>query len=47
MSTDRFTEKEKMDIFGGGKSIVHPQYRIGRTDGQMISPLSGGEGSAF
>jgi hypothetical protein len=29
MSTDRFTEKEKMDIFGGGKSIVHPQYRIG------------------
>ena len=29
MSTDRFTEKEKMDIFGGGKSIVHPEFRLG------------------
>ena len=27
--TDRFTWKNINDIFGGGKSIVHPQYRLG------------------
>ena len=27
--TDRFTWKNIKDILGGGKSIVHPQYRIG------------------
>ena len=45
--TDRFIWKNIKDIFGGRKSIVHSQYRIGRTDGQMISPLSGGDGCAF
>ena len=27
--TDRFTWKHIQDIFGGGRSIVHPQYRVG------------------
>ena len=45
--TDRFIWKDIKDIVGGGKSIVHPQYRNGRTDGQMISPLRGGEGCAL
>ena len=45
--TDRFIWKNIKDIFGGRKSIVHPQCRIGRIDGQMISPLSGGDGCAF
>ena len=45
--TDRFIWKHVKDIFGGGKSIVHPQFRIGRKDGQMISPLSGCDGCAF
>ena len=26
---DRFTWKNMKDILGGGKKIVHPQYRIG------------------
>ena len=31
--TDRFTWKNMKDILGGGKSIVHPQYRVGGTAG--------------
>ena len=31
--TDRFTWKNMQDILGGGKSIVHPQYRIGGSAG--------------
>ncbi|QNI59076.1 hypothetical protein SynBIOSU31_02210 [Synechococcus sp. BIOS-U3-1] len=27
--TDRFTWKDIKDIFGGGKSIVHPEFRLG------------------
>ena len=26
--TDRFTWKDIQDIFGGSKSIIHPQFRI-------------------
>jgi hypothetical protein len=31
--TDRFTWKNMKDILGGGKSIVHPQYRVGGSAG--------------
>lgn len=37
--TDRFTWKNIKDIFGGGKSIVHPEFRVGGN--------SGPEGSSF
>ena len=31
--TDRLIWKEIKDIFGGGKGIVHPQYRGGGSAG--------------
>jgi hypothetical protein len=31
--TDRFIWKNMKDILGGGKSIVHPQYRVGGSAG--------------
>ena len=31
--TDRFTWKDIKDIFGGGKGIVHPEFRLSGTAG--------------
>ena len=45
--TDRFIWRDMKVIFGGGKSIVHPQFRVGGIAGQMISPISGGDGCPF
>jgi hypothetical protein len=36
--TDRLIWKDIKDIFGGGKSIVHPEFRVGggRSGGPVI-----------
>ncbi|WP_186545639.1 CCRG-2 family RiPP [Synechococcus sp. ROS8604] len=31
--TDRFTWKDIQDIFGGGKGIVHPEFRLSGSEG--------------